>query len=461
MLGAALLPEIQELIAARQFATLRDVLCDLPPADVAEILSDLEAEDACVLFRIMPRHFAADVFEHLELKDQTRMLRGLAAETVASILNEMTPDDRTALLEELPPQATEVLLGMLEPEERAIARTLLGYPEYSVGRLMTTEYVRLKAEWTASHSIEQIRQHGRDRETINVLYVTDVKGRLLGDVTLRSLILNKPEALVSEMMDENVAKLSAFDEQEKAVATFERYDRSALPVVDSEGILVGIVTVDDILDVAAEEATEDIHKMGGTAALEEPYLETSVPDLVRKRAGWLVVLFLGQMLTETAMGAFEDEIAAAVVLALFVPLVISSGGNTGSQSATLVIRALSVGDVTIADWWRIMRREIMCGMALGGILGVLGFIRIAGWSTYISPGHYGEHYFMVALAVALSLVGIVLWGSLVGSMMPLLMKRIGADPAVSSTPFVATLVDVTGLIIYFSVAVAVLKGTVL
>jgi magnesium transporter len=371
----------------------------------------------------------------------------------------MAPDDRTELLEELPATVTRQMLALLTPEERTVAVSLLGYPEGSIGRLMTPDYVRVRAEWTVEQVLDHIRRHGNDSETLSIIYVVDDRGVLIDDVRIREFLLAPRDRLVSELMDHKFVSLKATDDQETAVAAFRREDRNALPVTDSTGALIGIVTVDDVLDVAEEEATEDIHKLGGVEALEEPYMQTGFASMVRKRAGWLVILFIGEMFTATAMGYFEDEIARAVVLALFVPLIISSGGNSGSQAATLVIRALALGEVTMRDWWRVMRREVMSGLTLGGILGLIGFLRIVLWSRF--SDFYGPHYVLLGLTVGLTLVGIVLWGTLAGSMLPFLLRRLGFDPATSSAPFIATLVDVTGLVIYFSIAALLLRGTLL
>jgi magnesium transporter len=308
-------------------------------------------------------------------------------------------------------------------------------------------------------ALDYIRRHGYDRETLNMVYVTDEAGHLLDDIRVRRFLLAEFDTPVRNLMDGNYASIGPNDDREKALVVFRKYDRAALPVVDGDSKIIGIVTADDMLDVAAEEATEDIQKLGGTEALDEPYTTIALSRMVKKRASWLVILFLGEMLTATAMSYFEDEIAKAVVLALFVPLVISSGGNAGSQAATLVIRALALGEFRLRDWWKIMRRELAAGTALGAILGVIGFLRIAVWSMFSKI--YGDHWLLVATTVGVSLVGIVLWGSLMGSMLPLLLKKCGLDPATSSAPFVATLVDVTGLIIYFSVAFLVMRGTLL
>jgi magnesium transporter len=310
-----------------------------------------------------------------------------------------------------------------------------------------------------SEVLDHLRRDGRDSETMNILYVVDERGRLIDDIRLREVVLAPADRKVAEIADYAVVSLHAIDDQEEAVRAFERYDRTALPVVDGQGFLVGIVTVDDILDVAQEEATEDIHKLGGVQALEEPYLDTGFFSLVRKRALWLCVLFLGELLTTSAMAHFEEELERALVLALFIPLIISSGGNSGSQAATLIIRALSIGEVTLGHWWRIMRREVLAGLALGSVLGVIGFLRVVIAAQFGDT--YGPHYVLVGITVSVTLVGIVLWGTVSGSMLPLLLRRMGFDPAVSSAPFVATLVDVTGLVIYFSVAVVILRGTLL
>jgi magnesium transporter len=399
------------------------------------------------------------MFEYFPLDVQESLIKALAQEQVADILNSMSPDDRTALLEELPAEATRQLLSLLSPAEMIVAKKLLGYPEESIGRLMTPDYLAIRETSTVQEVLNYIRTHGRDSETLNYLYVIDNRGVLLDDIPVREFLLAPLDKKVSELMDRDVVSLVATQDQEEAVSAFKKYDVGALPVTDSSGVLLGIVTVDDVIDVAEEEATEDFHKVGGSEALDEPYLSINPFTMIQKRAGWLIVLFLGEMLTASAMAFFEREIARAVVLALFVPLIISSGGNSGSQASTLVIRALALGEVRLSDWWRVMRREIFSGLVLGVILGCIGFCRIFLWSMFTNL--YGEHWLMVAATVWLALVGVVLWGTLAGAMLPILLKRAGADPATSSAPFVATLVDVTGLVIYFSMAAVVLKGVLL
>lgn len=451
--------DLEEVIRTRNFAELRDALDNLPPFEIADLIREMSAEKRVLAFRVLPRELAADAFEYLPFEIQQELLKSLGQEEVAAILNEMAPDDRTLLLDELPGTVTTQLLKLLNPQERAVAVQLLGYREGSIGRLMTPDYVRVRPDWTVQYALEHIRRHGHDSETLNMVYVIDERGNLIDDIRIRKFLLAAPDTPTADLMDDKFIALKATENQETAIEAIRSSDLTALPVTDTDGMLIGIVTIDDILDVAQAEATEDIQKFGGMEALDEPYLQIAFARMVKKRASWLVVLFLGEMLTATAMGFFEAEIEKAVVLALFVPLIISSGGNSGSQAATLVIRAMALTEVTLSDWWRVMRREVFSGLSLGLILGSIGFLRIALWSTFSSI--YGEHWFLVALTVGISLVGIVLWGTLAGSMLPFILRRCGVDPATSSAPFVATLVDVTGLVIYFGVAIVILRGTLL
>jgi magnesium transporter len=324
---------------------------------------------------------------------------------------------------------------------------------------MTPDYIVVKPGWIINEVLEHIRKFGKDSETLNILYVIDEKGKLIDDIKIRDIILASPDSKVSDLMDENFVALHVTDDQENAVQTFKKYDRVALPVIDAKGLLIGIVTVDDVFDVAEEEATEDIHKLAAVEALEEPYSTIPLISMVKKRALWLTILFIGEIMTAIAMGYFEDELSKAVVLSIFIPLIISSGGNSGSQAATLVIRAMAIGEITLKDWWLIMRREIMSGFSLGCILGLIGFIQVAVLANF--TGSIGEYWVLVGLTVGFSLVGIVMWGTISGSMLPFILKKVGADPATSSAPLVATMVDVTGLVIYFSVAIFVLGGTLL
>jgi len=459
VIGNLLQPELIELIEKRDFNQLREILCDFAAPDIAEIFTDLKAGDEAVLLRILPRQIAAEVFEYLSLADQEQLVQALGNEQVAQILNDLSPDDRTRLLEELPAAVTQKLLNLLSPGERKIAANLLGYPKDSIGRRMTPEYVAIQQSWTVNEVLAHLRKAGRDRETFNQLYVVDNKGRLVDSVRLRNLVVAELNTPVVDLLERQSLALHATDDQETAVAAFKKYDRTILPVVDSNDVLVGVVTVDDVLDVAEKEATEDIQKMGGMEALDAPYLTIGMFSMIRKRAGWLAILFVGEMLTATAMGYFQDEIAKAVVLALFVPLIISSGGNSGSQATSLIIRALAVRDITLRDWWRVMRREVVAGVALGCVLAAIALVRILLWPQREKV--YGPHYVLVAATVACSLIGVVLFGSIAGSMLPFMLRRLGFDPAAASAPFVATLVDVTGLVIYFTIAYQILHGTLL
>ena len=451
--------KLAEVIRTRDFAQIRDLLANWTPPSVAAVIKDLPVEDQVIVFRVLPRKCAAAVFEFLERDRQEKLLKAMGQEEVAGILNNMAPDDRTVLLEELPAAATKQLLALLTSDERAVAVALLGYPEGSIGRLMTPHYVAVRKEWSVQQVLDYIRAHGQNSETVSVIYVVDENDVLIDDIRVREFLLTAPTNRVADLMDYRFVALKATDRQEAAIAVFKGEDRKALPVTDSAGVLIGIVTIDDVLQIAENAATREIQRVGGSEALDEPYMKIALPSMVKKRAGWLVILFLGEMLTATAMGFFENEIEKAVVLALFVPLIISSGGNSGSQATTLVIRAMALGEVALRDWWRVMRREILAGLALGSILGTIGFLRITIWSFFSKI--YGPHWLLVALTVGVSLIGIVLWGTLAGSMLPFLLRRAGLDPATSSAPFVATLVDVTGLVIYFSVGLVFLRGTLL
>ncbi|MDQ3681965.1 MAG: magnesium transporter, partial [Bacteroidota bacterium] len=383
----------------------------------------------------------------------------LPAGKTAELLNELPADDRTSFLEELPSDVVRELIKLLNPEERKITLSLLGYPENSVGRLMTPDYVYVNENNTVAEVLNIIRKVGKNSETIDVIYVINEKGELLDDIRIREFILASPGQKVSELMDERVISLNAFDDQEVANEVFKMNNRVALPVVSKGNKLLGIVTIDDVLWVANEEFSEDIQKIGGTAALDQPYLEMPLIALFKKRVVWLMVLFVGELMTISAMRQFEDEIAKVVILATFIPLIISSGGNSGSQAATLIIQAMALREISIADWWRIMRREIFSGLLLGTTLCIMGIGLIFLWHFFSDA--FGIYYISIAFTIGLSLIGVVLWGTLVGSMLPLILKKLGADPAASSTPFVATLVDVTGLIIYFSMAFAILSGKLL
>jgi magnesium transporter len=438
---------------------MRRFLDDQSIIDIANLVYEYEEHEAAIIAG-MSVHRAAGVFKILEFPTQQRIIKTLAPSKTAELFNELPADDRTDFLEELPATVVRELIKLLDGKERKITLSLLGYPENSVGRLMTPDYIYVYENNTVAQVLDIIRRVGKNSETIDVIYVINERGELLDDIRIREFILALPDKRVKDLMDERVIALNAFDDQEVANEAFKMNNRVALPVVSNSNKLLGIVTIDDVLWVANEEFSEDIQKIGGTEALNQPYLEMPLFKLFQKRIVWLVVLFLGEMLTATAMAFFEDEIAKAVVLALFVPLIISSGGNSGSQASTLIIQAMAMGELDLSDWWRVMRREIISGLLLGTVLGIIGFIRIFVWHA-LYPTVYGEHWAMLGLTVGLTLLGVVLWGTLCGSMLPMLLKRCGADPAVSSAPFVATLVDVTGLIIYFSIAFAALSGRLL
>ncbi|WP_336690361.1 MULTISPECIES: magnesium transporter [unclassified Chryseobacterium] len=430
------------------------------PADIAETLSELHADERLLAFLKVPKEYKAEVFSHLDPDFQEETIRSIGSDEVSEILNAMTPDDRTALFEDFPDELIKYSINHLNPQERRIALKLLGYDSDSIARLMTPYYIQIRKEWTIKRCLQQIKKVGSKVETMNYLYVVDERNRLIDDIALGSLLLAEEETLVSEITDNHFVAITTTTSKEDAVQYFEKYDRAALPIITEAGVLVGIVTIDDILDQIEQQNTEDIQKFGGLEALDVPYTQTSLIEMVKKRGMWLIILFFSEMLTASAMGYFEDEIQKAVVLALFVPLIISSGGNSGSQAATLIIRAMALQEITLKDWWYVMRKEIFTGLSLGGILGIIGFSRIMIWHK-AGFFDYGIHWAFVGLSVGVSLVMIVLWGTLSGSMVPFILKKLKLDPATSSAPFVATLVDVTGLIIYFSVAGLFLTGKLL
>ncbi len=451
--------KLHENLSNRRFYTLAQLLKDCHPADVAELIEEVGAEEQGIMLRLGGKR-RTEFFSYLSDATQRELLRAISPEQLTRLVAEMRPDDRTRLLEDLPVGVSHALLGRLPSSDVKTSLALLGYPEDTAGRRMTPDYAAISPGMTVAEALEEIRRTGRGKETLNVVYIVDDSGKLVEDVRLGSLVLADPEVNVMDLPDPGLVSLLDTTPVEEVLQAFEKYDRVALPVVDEEGRMLGILTIDDVLDVASEESTEDIQKMGGMEALDMPYAETSFWSMVQKRGGWLAALFLGEMLTATAMGHFEQEIARAVVLALFVPLIISSGGNSGSQAASLIIRALALRELELKDWWQVCRREILSGLTLGLGLGLIGIFRILLWQ-YAGFYNYGEHFVLVAVAVGLSLTGVVLFGTLTGSMLPFVMRRLGFDPAASSAPFVATLVDVTGLVIYFQVASYILRGTLL
>lgn len=478
-------PEVRELIQQSQWGELRECMHYLPGADVADILAELPPDEAALGFRFLQRNDAGDVFSYLSQEKQEELIQKLGAESAVKMVESMSADDRARLLDELPHEVAQRIVAALSPEERKVTQAILGYPAGTVGRLMTPDYIRVRPEWTVEKVLDYIRKYGKDAETLNVVYVVDDAGTLIDDIRLRAILLSPLGTTIESLMNRSFQVLRADQPQADAVEMMAKYDRTALPVVDSRGILVGIVTIDDVVDVAREAATEDMQKMGGVAALEEPFDKASVGWLVRKRAPWLALLFLSELLTSNTLVYFDDQIKKAAILAAFVPAIISSGGNSGSQASTLVIRALALGEVQIADWWRVLRREFAVAGILGLMIGCIGLLRINLWGwmgwwvedkvdpltheplvdpetgKHLLDFTVQSHYNMLGVAISVSLIGVVLWGSIMGAMLPFLLKKCKLDPAGSSTPFVATLVDVTGIIIYFSSAMMILKGTLL
>lgn len=444
--------QVELLVQQNDDLQLKKYLDNLNISDVEELIDELP-DYGPEFIEILTINRAVNVFRILDFPTQERILKKISGKKVAEIINELPPDDRTALFSELHGDTVSRLILHLSPADRKEALALLGYKEDSVGRLMTPDYISVKKNWDVDQVLKHIRKYGKSSETIDVIYVVEDKGVLLDDIRIREILLADPETKISSIMDGRLIALNAGDPQEEAINIFRMNNRTALPVIDKDNVLLGIVTVDDILWIANEEYTEDIQKIGGTEALDEPYLDINLFKLVKKRVGWLIILFLSEMLTTTAMQSYGGELQAVTMLAFFVPLIISSGGNSGSQASTLIIQAMALGEITLGDWWRVMRREIISGLLLGIILGIIGFSRVALWTTFSNI--YGVHWLLMALTVCLALIGVVLWGSLAGSMLPIVLKKVGFDPATSSAPFVATLVDVTGLVIYFNIAMVV------
>jgi magnesium transporter len=430
------------------------------PAELYDAWPVLSMDERVEGFEALPRENADDFFLQLTAQERAQLILALPAGERRLWMRLLAPDDAADVIQEAMPEERDGLLSLLDDTTRREVKGLLDYAEDEAGGLMNTRYCRLRADMTVGEAISYLRRDARAREkTVYYAYVLDPEERLLGVVTFRDLIVSSGEKLVKDVMRTEVISAPEDLDQEALSKLFMRHHLLMMPIVDAEGRIKGVVNVDDIVHVVQEEATEDIQKIGGVATLEGPYLQIPLLLMIRKRAGWLAALFLGEMLTATAMGQFEAEIARAVVLALFVPLIISSGGNSGSQATTLVIRAMALGEVRIRDWWRVIRRELVTGLGLGLILASIGLVRILTWQGLFNA--YGEHYFLVALTVALSLIGVVLWGSIAGSILPFILRALGFDPASASAPFVATLVDVTGLIIYFTIADVILRGTLL
>ena len=458
LIQEALRDEFNRIREQQDPLALRVFLDDQNISDIAEWVDD-ETELATEIVASMSMHRAVSVFKILDLSLQKQVIRELLPSITANLLNELPADDRTDFLEELPSNVVRELIKLLEPEERKITLSLLGYPENSIGRLMTPDYVYVYPHNTIEEVFATIRKYGKDSETINVIYIINEKGELIDDIRIRDIILNEPNKRISELIDGRFIALHPEDDQESASEIFKMNNRVALPVISRSNKLLGIVTIDDILWVAQEEFSEDMQKMGGTEALDEPYLDVPLFKLYKKRIVWLLILFVGETMTIAAMSGFQKTLEHVLVLSTFIPLIISSGGNSGSQAATLIIQAMALGEITVKDWWTIARREIQSGLIMGLTLGLIGYLIVIGGHQFFDL--FGEHYSQVGLAIGISLIGVVLWGTIMGSMLPLLLKRLGADPATSSTPFIATLVDVTGLLIYFGTAYWLLRGILL
>ena len=461
MLGETIEPEIRELIDQKDFATLKSVLAELDVHDVADLMGQLRGEDLGVVFRLLPRDRATQVFAQLELEQQERLTEILSSESLSRILNDMPPDDRTELLEDLPEDVAQRLLGTLSRDQRQVAIELLHYPADSIGRLMTPEYVAVPAHLTVREVLEHIRRVAPRKETLNMLFVVDKAGRLVDEIRLEDLVLADPDAVVGDIIDRHPVYLRANEDREVAVEIFMKYDEVALPVVDDDGVLVGIVTHDDVMDVQEEENTEDFHKMVAVAALEEPYFATTFPEMLRKRLPWLALLFMAELLTVLALTGFQQrlEVGLFAVIFLFMPLINATAGNAGAQMAGLVIRGLAVHEMEPRDWLRVLGRELLLGGTMGFALGLLGVVT----SALVLIWGKGEPVSQMALlakagGVGISVAAAVVFANVAGGMIPLFFKRIGLDPAVTSGPFLAAIMDVSGVLIYFTVASAMLAA---
>jgi len=430
------------------------------PSEVAKLFISIPVNKAIEAFNSFQEEQQVNVLPYLDVQLQKRIITSISKDRASYILNNLKSDDRTIFYSSSKGVELSRLLGFLNEENRTAVEHLLGYSNKSVARIINTDFAAVDRNMTIAEASEYLRLNHKDTEAVNVIYVLDSDGKLIDDVPIRRLVLTENYKKIEDILDGFCTSLKITDTKEDAVQKFKEYDRVVLPVINDENILLGVVTVDDVMDVAEQKDTAEIQKFGGIEELDFPYVKTPFFSLLRKRAGWLIILFLGEMLTATAMGYFDGEISKAVVLALFVPLIISSGGNSGSQAATLIIRAMALKELSLKDWWYVMRREILSGLVLGIILGAIGFVRISIWQNF-QWYNYGSHWLLLATTIFFSLIGIVLWGTLSGSMVPMILKKCKIDPATSSAPFVATLVDVTGLVIYFSIAAIFLKGTLL
>jgi magnesium transporter len=453
--------ETRDRLAATSAQLPESLLASRAP-DIVDVMNKLSCVEAAEVMRLLPLALAVSVCDQPTLRRRSTILEQLDPTIAAKILEGLAADQRSAVIRSMSPYQQHHIVPKVSDQVQREIKELLRYPQRTAGGIMTTEFVRLLPTMSVEEALRTIKTYAADQESIYACYVLEQgSGRLLGAISLRDLVLADPAARISSVMHRKPVSVGAYQSQKEAANKISKYNLLAIPVLEADERVVGFVTVDDVIDVLLEEETERTLRMGAVepSALDLPYIATPFATMVKKRATWLIVLFLGEMLTATAMGYFEDEISKAVVLALFLPLIISSGGNSGSQATTLVIRAMALGEFTLADWWKIAWREVIAGLALGAILGIIGFVRIAAWTPFTNV--YGNHWLLVAVTVGLSLVGVVAWGTICGSMLPFILKRLGTDPATSSAPFVATLVDVTGLVIYFSVALIVMHGTIL
>jgi len=440
-----IIPKIKETIEQRQFGNLREILKDVPAPDIAELLLNLDRPDRGLLFRTIPRQLSSEVFSYLESSHKDDLLKDMTDEETRLLLSNLSPDDRTQFLEELPGQATQRLLNLLSFEDRRKTLQLLGYPEESVGRLMTPDYVAVRPSWTIGQALEHIRNKGRDSETINVVYVVDPSWKLIDALELRRFILAKPDLAVEQIMDHTFVSISAFEDREKAVQLIQHYDLDALPVIDSEGILLGIVTVDDVMDVAEEEVTEDFQKVGAIMPLKMGYRESSIWLLYRRRIVWLGGLVLVNLISAGVIAVHEEMLISSIALAFFIPLLIATGGNAGAQSATLMVRAIATGELGLGEWSWAIGREIGIGALLGMTIG------LATWGLGLFKGGIE-----IGIVVGLTMIAVVIASNLIGVILPFLLTRFRLDPAVASSPLITSIADVVGLIIYFSIATRIL-----
>lgn len=430
------------------------------PSEIAGMLNNLPTQSAIIKFKERSQDVQLSIFNYLGFYLQRHLITALPEEKAAWLLNHLSSNSRSYFFSSLKGVKRSAFLELLDQKNRKLTEDTLGYPKQSVARLINTSFGTLTPEITITQAMDHVRLNHEENDAANTIYVTDHNGKLLGDIPIRKLILHNTFKTIEDIIHRKFLKLNIDDTIDEAISRFKQYNKTVLPVTSTENVLLGIVMIDDVMDIVEHRNTKEMQQFGGTQSLEFPYVKTTLFSMIKRRAGWLIILFLSEMLTATAMGYFEKEIAAAVVLALFVPLIISSGGNSGSQAATLIIRALAVRELTIKNWWYVMRRELFSGLLLGIIIGSIGFLRITAWQK-LGWYDYGSHWLLMAITIFLSLIGIIMWGTLSGSMIPILLKRLKQDPAVSSAPFVATLVDVTGLIIYFTIAAVLLKGTLL